>query len=177
MTQPAFMLAASLALAAFTAQAQVPSPPAAEAASAPAVSAPAPSAPSASPTTAPAAAASAAPGTVCIAVEVQNVRPQQGWILLAAYGSAETYGKKALATGKTTAKEATTRLQLCGISGDTLAISAFQDLDSDGKMGKNIMGMPTEPWGSSGTPGMFGPSWETGKVTLDGSVVVVKLSQ
>jgi uncharacterized protein (DUF2141 family) len=66
---------------------------------------------------------------------------------------------------------------MCGISGDSVAITMFQDLDSDGKMGKNIMGMPTEPWGSSGTPGMFGPSWETGKVTLNGSAVVVKLSQ
>jgi uncharacterized protein (DUF2141 family) len=123
-------------------------------------------------------AAPAAPtATVCIDVEVQNVRPQQGLLFLVAYGSAETYGKKALSSVKAAAGDATTRLQMCGISGDTVAIQMFQDLDSDGKMGKNIMGMPTEPWGSSGTPGMFGPSWETGKVTLNGSAVVVKLSQ
>ncbi len=123
------------------------------------------------------AAASAAAGTVCVDVEVQNVRPQQGLLFLAAYGSAESYGKKPLAVLKAAAGDATTRLQMCGISGDSVAISMFQDLDSDGKMAKNIMGMPTEPWGSSGTPGMFGPSWETGKVTLNGSAVVVKLSQ
>jgi hypothetical protein len=43
-------------------------------------------------------------------------------------------------------------------------------------MGRNLMGIPLEPWGSSGTPGSFGPSWETGKVKLDGSVIVIKLS-
>jgi uncharacterized protein (DUF2141 family) len=152
MNHAAFPFAATLMLTALSAQAQDAAPPPAAAASAPA--------------TAP----------FCIEVEVQNVRPQQGLLFLAAYGSAETFNKKPLAAVKTAAGDAITKLQMCGISGDTIAISMFQDLDSDGKMGKNIMGMPTEPWGSSGTPGMFGPSWETGKVTLNGSAVVVKLS-
>ena len=126
---------------------------------------------------APAPAASAAPATRCIDVEVQNVRPQQGLLMLAAYASADSFGKQAVSSVKMPAGEATTRLQMCGIGGDTLAITMYQDLDSDGKMGRNMLGMPTEPWGSSGKPGVFGPSWETGKVTLDGSPVVVKLSQ
>ncbi len=175
MHKPTLPLAFSLILAAFAAQAQDAAPSQAAPAAEAAASAPASAAPVT--TTVVAAAASAAPGTVCITVEVQNVRPQQGQLFLAAYGSAETYGKKPLAAVKAAAQEATTRLQMCGISVDTLAISMYQDLDSDGKMGKNIMGMPTEPWGSSGMPGLFGPSWETGKVKLDGSPVVVKLSQ
>jgi uncharacterized protein (DUF2141 family) len=161
MNHSAFPFAATLLLAALNAQAQDVAP------------APAPAAAA----SAPATAASAAPTTVCIDVEVQNVRPQQGLLFLAAYGSAETFNKKPLATVKTAAGDAITRLQMCGISGDTVAISMFQDLDSDGKMGKNLMGMPTEPWGSSGTPGLFGPSWESGMVTLNGSAVIVKLSQ
>lgn len=113
----------------------------------------------------------------CIAVEVQNVRPQQGWLFLVAYGSAETYDKQPLASVKAAAQDATTRLTMCGITSSTVAINLYQDLDSDGKLGRNLLGMPTEPWGSSGTPGAFGPAWETGKVVLDGSPVVVKLSQ
>lgn len=164
----ALFVAACSAFSASSAQAQDGSPspaaPAAAAGAAPAAAAPA-------------AAASAAPGTVCIDVEVHNVRPQQGLLFLAAYGSVETYGKQPLSAARVPAGDATTRLQMCGISGSSVAISMFQDLDGDGKMGKNIMGLPTEPWGSSGTPGMFGPSWDAGKVTLDGSAVVVKLSQ
>ncbi len=67
-------------------------------------------------------------------------------------------------------------VQVCGLTGSNVAFTLFQDLDSDGKMGKNALGMPTEPWGSSGTPGMFGPSWETGKVALDGKPIVVRMS-
>ena len=170
-TLPDLTFALSLILSAFAAQAQE--------AAGPQAAASVPAGLAAAATTAPAAAAaaSATPGTVCITVEVHNVRPQQGQLFLAAYGSAETYGKQPLSALKAAAGDATTRLQMCGISGDTLAISMYQDLDSDGKMGKNIMGMPTEPWGSSGKPGMFGPSWDTGKVTLDGSPVVIMLSQ
>jgi uncharacterized protein (DUF2141 family) len=123
----------------------------------------------------PAAPAHSAEG--CITVEVQNVRPQQGQLLVAAYGDAESFGKRPMAQVKVPAGDAVTSLQLCGITGTTVALTMYQDLDGDGKMGRNVLGMPTEPWGSSGAPGMFGPSWETGKVALDGSPVVVKLSQ
>jgi len=126
----------------------------------------------------PAASASAAASTGrCVEVDVHNVRPQQGQLFLAAYGSAETYSKKPVAAARVPAGDAITRVQLCGISGNELAVTLYQDVDGDGKMGKNLLGLPTEPWGSTGKPGMFGPSWETGKVTLDGSPVIAQLSQ
>jgi uncharacterized protein (DUF2141 family) len=114
----------------------------------------------------------------CATVEVQNVRPNQGQLMVAAFGSADSYRKKPLAQLRLPAGEgATTRFQLCGMAGSTeVALTLFQDLDSDGRMGANIVGLPTEPWGSSGTPGTFGPSWETGRVKLDGSVIVVRMS-
>jgi uncharacterized protein (DUF2141 family) len=74
------------------------------------------------------------------------------------------------------AGEARMSVQLCGLSGTEVALMLFQDLDSDGKMGRNLMGMPTEPWGSSGEPSMFGPQWATGKVALDGRPIAVKMS-
>jgi uncharacterized protein (DUF2141 family) len=44
-------------------------------------------------------------------------------------------------------------------------------------MGRNVLGIPTEPWGASGKPGMMGPSWDTTRMPLDGQVLVVKMSQ
>jgi uncharacterized protein (DUF2141 family) len=120
---------------------------------------------------------SAQAATACVQVEVQNVRPQLGQLMIAAYADAESFGKKPLAQRRVPAGEAVTSFQLCGLSGDVVALTMFQDLDSDGKMNKNLLGMPTEPWGSSGTPGTFGPSWDTGRVALDGKTIVVKLSQ
>lgn len=112
----------------------------------------------------------------CVSIDVQNVRPQQGHLMLAAYGSAESFNKKAMANLKAPAAGPTTRLEICGISGDTVAITLFQDLDSDGQLGRNLLGFPTEPWGASGTPGRTGPSWDKSKVRLEGSVLVIKLS-
>ena len=123
----------------------------------------------------PTAAMAADPG--CADVEVHNVRPQQGYIMLAAFTDAESFGKKAAVSLRVAAGDAITPVQLCGVSGSIVALTLFQDLDSDGKMGRNLLGMPSEPWGSSGTPGNFGPSWETAKVALNGNAIIVRLSQ
>jgi uncharacterized protein (DUF2141 family) len=96
--------------------------------------------------------------------------------MLAAYGDAETFNKKPLQTLRVPAGEATMTVKWCGLTGNLVALTLFQDLDSDGKMGRNAMGMPTEPWGGSGTPGMFGPTWDSGKVELDGKPIVVRMS-
>lgn len=118
--------------------------------------------------------AQTAPG--CATVEVENVRPQQGQLLLAAYGSAEDFGKKPLASLRLPAGEARMRFEFCGLSGDAVALTMFQDLDNDGKMARNMLGVPTEPWGASGAPAAFGPSWDSGKVALDGRAIVVRLT-
>ena len=120
--------------------------------------------------------AAAAQAQACVSVEVQNVRPQQGHLMLAAYADAESFGKKPVQALRVAAGEAITTVQVCGLTGSSVAFMLFQDLDSDGKMGKNALGMPSEPWGGSGTPGMFGPTWETGKVALDGKPIVVRMS-
>jgi uncharacterized protein (DUF2141 family) len=123
------------------------------------------------------ARAQTAPSNGCTAVEVHNVRPLQGQLMVAAYGSAEAFGKKPLVSVRVPAGDVVTTLQLCGLAGDAVALMLFQDLDSDGKMNRNLLGMPTEPWGSSGTPGTFGPTWEQARVALDGKALVVRMSQ
>lgn len=125
-----------------------------------------------------AAAPPAAAQDGCAAVEVQNVRPKQGQMMVAAFASADTYRKKPLTQLRLDAGDsATMRFQICGLAGSSeVALTLFQDLDSDGRMGTNLVGIPSEPWGSSGSPGTFGPSWETGRVKLDGALIVVKMS-
>ncbi|MDP3224439.1 MAG: DUF2141 domain-containing protein, partial [Rubrivivax sp.] len=95
---------------------------------------------------------------------------------LAAYADAETFGKNPLKMMRVPAGDATMTVQFCGLTGSAVALMLYQDLDGDGKMGRNAVGIPSEPWGGSGTPGMFGPRWETGRVALDGKPIVVRLS-
>ena len=118
----------------------------------------------------------APPAASCAQVEVHNVRPQQGHLMLAAYTDAETFQKKPVTSMRLAAGDAVMQFQVCGLSGSTVALALFQDLDSDGKMGRNLFGVPSEPWGGSGTPGAFGPTWESTRVPLDGKTIVVKLS-
>jgi uncharacterized protein (DUF2141 family) len=113
----------------------------------------------------------------CADVVVENVRPQQGQLMVAAYASAATFGKTPLAQQRLPAGEARMSFKLCNLSGTEIALTLFQDLDGDGKMGRNVLGVPSEPWGASGSPGTFGPSWDSARVALDGKVIVVKLSQ
>ena len=113
----------------------------------------------------------------CVEVQVENVRPQQGQLMVAVYGSAATFGKTPVRQLRLPAGEARMSFKLCDLPGDEVAVTLFQDLDSDGKMGRNLLGVPTEPWGASGTPGTFGPSWDSTRVALDGKAIVVKLSQ
>ena len=125
----------------------------------------------------PAAALPAAAQTGCATVEVHHVRPGQGFLMLAAFADAASFRSRPAVALRLPAGEATMRFPLCGLVGAVVALTLFQDLDSDGKMGVNLVGVPTEPWGSSGTPGAFGPSWDTSKVALDGNAIVVWLSQ
>jgi uncharacterized protein (DUF2141 family) len=113
----------------------------------------------------------------CSTVEVRNVRPGQGSLMIAAYADADSYGRKPVTSIRLPAGDAVMSFQLCGLNGSDLALMLFQDLDSDGKMGRNLLGLPTEPWGSSGTPGMMGPTWQTGRVTRDAAPIVVNMSQ
>jgi uncharacterized protein (DUF2141 family) len=113
----------------------------------------------------------------CTEVLVENVRPQQGQLMVAVYGSAQTFGKEPLRQMRLPAGDARMSFKLCDLPGDQVALTLFQDLDNDGKMGRNLLGVPSEPWGASGTPGTFGPNWDSTRVALDGRAIVVKLSQ
>lgn len=113
----------------------------------------------------------------CAEVVVENVRPQRGHLMVAAYANAQDFGKTAVTQQRLPAGEARMSFKLCSLSGSEVALTLFQDLDSDGKMARNLLGVPSEPWGASGSPGTFGPNWDSTRVLLDGKPIVVKLSQ
>lgn len=114
----------------------------------------------------------------CVTVEVQNVRPDQGMLMIAAYAGAASFNKAPVAALQMRPGGATTMtFPLCGLSGGSVALTLYQDLNGNGKLDANVFGIPTEPWGASGKPAaMSAPTWETTSVPLDGTTIVVKLS-
>jgi uncharacterized protein (DUF2141 family) len=127
----------------------------------------------------PVRAQGAAPPAGCVQLEVQNVRPDQGTLMIAAYGDAASFSKTPLVTTQLRAGAATMSFALCGLGATpSVALTLFQDLNGNGKLDTNALGIPSEPWGASGKPGaMTPPTWDSTVVALDGSTVVVKLSQ
>lgn len=122
--------------------------------------------------------AAAAQAQNCVTVEVHNVRPQQGMLMVAAYGEAEDFNKKPLSLQQVRPEGDKVRVAVCGATGPAIAVSLFQDINGNGKLDTNVLGIPSEPWGASGKPSAFeAPSWKTTNVAVDGQPVVVKLSQ
>ena len=129
-----------------------------------------------------AAMLSAAPARAqsCAQVEVQNVRPGQGMLMVAAYADTAAFTSKTpvAAVQMKAGPAATMTFPLCGLSGSTVSLTLFQDLNGNGKLDTNPFGLPTEPWGASGKPAaMSAPTWDTTSVPLDGTTIVVKLSK
>ncbi len=114
----------------------------------------------------------------CAQIEVQNVRPEQGMLMIAAYADAASFKKAPIVATQMRAGAATMTFPLCGLTGTTVSLTLYQDLNSNGKLDANAFGIPSEPWGASGKPApMTGPTWEATAVPLDGSTIVVKMSR
>lgn len=113
--------------------------------------------------------ADAAPGTVTLTVEVRDVQPQQGIVRCALYADPATYLKpggmltgSGAAAGAGTTMEFTFEVQ----TGVPLAVSVFQDVNSNEKLDRGSMGIPVEPWGFSGDQQSIGPpSWNAAALT------------
>lgn len=123
-------------------------------------------------------AAAPSQAATCVNLEVHNVRPEQGTLRVAAYADAASFNKTPVAGLHMKAGAETMTFPLCGFSGERAAFTLYQDLNGNGELDKNVLGIPSEPWGASGRPSaMSAPTWETTSVPLDGTTVVVKLSK
>jgi uncharacterized protein (DUF2141 family) len=115
--------------------------------------------------------------TVCATIKVEGLTPAGGFLYLAAYDSAANYFKKPVWQTRIKVTEATASVQLCGLSSDEVALTGYQDLNDNGKLDSNPLGIPNEPYGSSGTPPAFSaPTWESTKVKFAaGSLINIKM--
>ena len=110
---------------------------------------------------------------------IQNVKPQQGKLWVALYDSADAYKADRRFAGQmvdASAPELT--VIFTGLAPGRYGLSAYQDANGDEKLGTNMLGMPTEPYGFSraAKAGAFGPpEFEALAVAVDkaGTVTTV----
>jgi uncharacterized protein (DUF2141 family) len=114
-----------------------------------------------------ASAAGAQTSSVCTTVKVEGLKPATGFLYLTAYDSAANYFKKPIWQKRVKVNESSESIQICGLEAEEIALAGYQDLNDNGKLDSNPLGIPTEPFGSSGTAPMFSaPTWDSTKVKL-----------
>jgi len=115
----------------------------------------------------------------CVQVEVRNLHPQQGKLMVAAYTEEADFKRQPTTQIQMrVGSEPTMRFSVCGLSGPAVALMLYQDLNADGQLDRNVFGVPSEPWGASGqTPAFSAPSWASSRVPLDGQTLVIQLSR
>lgn len=114
-----------------------------------------------------------------LTVDVAGVANAKGKVLVAVYGSADKFLKEPLRTAAVDAQPGKVRLVIAGLPAGDYALSLFHDVNGNGELDANLVGMPTEPYGfSNDAAGHFGPpSFEQARLHLPeaGSVAAVNL--
>ena len=118
----------------------------------------------------------AAAADTSVSVMINNVSSTQGQLVLTAYDSKKTWLKKPVAQEVRPAKnELVINLEL---PKGTYAFQVFHDLDDNGKMKTNFIGIPKEPTGvSNNAKGRFGPpKFRDAAVEIGDDLVMVRLT-
>lgn len=105
--------------------------------------------------------------TIDLTIDVTVSKYNKGSIFLALYNSEETYMKKGYKSAKVAVANNKATISIKNIEKGSYAFSMFHDVNSNGKMDKNFMGIPKEPYGfSNDKKGRFGPP-DYEKVTFE----------
>lgn len=103
----------------------------------------------------------------CPTLQFVGLKAGEGVLMVAAYGSAETFFKKPAWSQAIKVDKDTMTVPVCNFEAAEIAVTAFQDMNGNGKLDSNPMGIPSEPYASSGKPAMFSaPTWNDTKVAF-----------
>lgn len=117
-----------------------------------------------------------------LTILVNNVQQDAGQVMLGLFSSAEGFPKTISQGTLTQAKERNAsgqvRLIIKGLAPGQYAATVFHDLDSNGKLNANLMGLPTEPYGfSNNARGNFGPpAFKDAAVTVGEQDLTIEIS-
>ena len=99
-----------------------------------------------------------------------GLKTPTGTVMIAVYDGAQSWSSgKPTRVAQADAADAAPTARIVALPPGTYAVRAFQDVDGDGKMGKNPFGLPVEPYGfSRDAVGNMGPA------TFDAAAFEVK---
>jgi uncharacterized protein (DUF2141 family) len=117
-------------------------------------------------------------GAAELTIQIDDVKAATGNLMVAVYGSEATFLKQAAGATGAPAVAGTTQVVLKDLPEGTYAFAVYHDANSNGKMDKNMVGMPTEDYAfSNNAMGKMGPpSYDSAKFALPAAGATVRVS-
>jgi uncharacterized protein (DUF2141 family) len=93
-----------------------------------------------------------------LTVGIEGLKNANGQVLVAVFDRAADFLKQPVRVAAVNAQQGTVKVSIAGLPAGDYALSVFQDENGNGKLDKNVVGMPTEPYGfSNDAVGNYGP--------------------
>jgi len=106
--------------------------------------------------------------TARLHIVVEGTRLSEGNVMIAVYNSEADWLSTPLWAPNANPASPNTEVDAPALPPGEYAISVMHDLDADGALDSNFLGMPTEPYGfSNNVRGLFGPAkWKKASFTI-----------
>lgn len=113
-----------------------------------------------------------------LTVQIDDVKSSEGQLTIGVYNSADTFLKKPLTGVRTQATTEGKTVVIKDLPPGEYAIVVMHDVNQNGKMDKNFLGIPTEDYAfSNNAMGKMGPpSFEAAKFVLPEAGFTIKVS-
>jgi uncharacterized protein (DUF2141 family) len=114
-----------------------------------------------------------------LAVTVENVKGSEGVLMVGLYASEADYRKTAARQLKAAPGTGRVAIRFADIPAGDYAVALYHDRNGNGKLDSNLVGIPTEPYGFSGSRVAIGaPGWREARVRVapEGAAISVHLS-
>jgi len=117
-------------------------------------------------------------GKATLVLKVTGLRSEKGQVKIAVFNSSEKWlGEQPIYSSTINVDSQTVTWRINDVPYGDYGVAVFHDENSNGKMDKNVLGIPQEPYGFSNNVRVtFGPpKWEEAKFTVKGSTAEVSI--
>jgi len=117
-------------------------------------------------------------GQAAIILRVTGLRSEKGQVTVGVFNSsAKWLGEQPIYSSTIRVDGQTVTWRINDVPNGDYGIAVFHDENSNGKMDKNVLGMPLEPYGFSNNArvALGPPKWEKAKFAVNGSPVEVTI--
>lgn len=95
---------------------------------------------------------------VSLTVQIEKLKKLEGKVMIAVYDKEDSFLDQAVTGGIVAATANSVSYSFSDLEEGVYAISIFHDVNGNGKLDTNFVGIPTEPYAfSNNAKGMFGP--------------------